>query len=187
MNVKESIEKRWSPRAFSEKAIPKETIKGILKDARKAPSSFNEQPWSFIIGIKGESSFEKVSTSLNEFNSKWASKAPVLILTFAKKVFKHNGKTNRHAWHDLGAFVAFMSLRALEEDIYVHQMAGILPEEVHQQFDVPEEYELVTAIAMGYLGNKSDLPEDLRKSESPESPRMELSEFVFSDQWAKPF
>ncbi|MAY83710.1 MAG: nitroreductase [Flavobacteriales bacterium] len=187
MSVKESIDKRWSPRAFSEKAIPKETLKEILIDAGKAPSSRNEQPWSFIVGIKGEASYDKTVKALNEFNLKWAAKAPVIILTFAKKTFARNGNPNRHALHDVGAFVAYLSLRAMEEDIYVHQMGGILPEEVHAEFDIPEDYELVTAIAMGYLGDKNDLPEDLRDSEKPESPRMGLNEFVYAEEWGKAF
>ena len=185
MTLKETIDRRWSPRAFSEKAIPLETIKTILKDAGKAPSSYNEQPWSFIVGIKGEPSYDRVAKAMNEFNAKWASKAPVIILTFAKKEFARNASPNRHAWHDLGAFVAFLSLRAMEEDIYVHQMAGILPDEVYDTFDVPKEYEVVTAIAMGYLGDKSELPDNLQSSESPSSSRMELEEFVFSEDWGQ--
>jgi nitroreductase len=187
MTVKESIDKRWSPRAFSDKAISKETLKSIFEDAGKAPSSFNEQPWSFIIGIKGDDSYPKVAKALNGFNAKWANKAPVIILTFAKKEFSRNGNPNRHAWHDLGAFMAYLSLRAIEEDIYVHQMAGILPDEVYAEFKIPQEYEVVTAVAMGYLGDKNRLDDDLRESESPKSPRKDIAEFVFSNEWGQAF
>jgi len=187
MDLKETIEERWSPRSFKDQQISKSTLEEILKDAGKAPSSFNDQPWRLIVGMKGDSTYEKVASGLNEFNAKWAAKAPVLLLTFAKKTFKKNGNPNRHAWHDLGAFVAFLSLRALEEGIYVHQMAGILPDEVHGRFDIPEDFELVTAVAMGYLGEAADLPEDLAASESPGSPRMELQEYVYADQWGSPF
>lgn len=185
MTVKESINKRWSPRAFSDQPISKETLKTIFRDAGKAPSSFNEQPWSFIIGIKGDGSHTKVAKALNDFNAKWAAEAPVIILTFARKEFSRNDHENRHSWHDLGAFVAYLSLRAMEEDIYVHQMAGILPDEVYDEFEIPKEYEVVTAIAMGYLGDKRKLDEDLRQSESPGSPRKDISEFVFSNQWGQ--
>lgn len=187
MTVSESIEKRWSPRAFKDQAIPKEKIKSLLNAARKAPSSFNEQPWRVVLGIKGENSHEKVSVALNEFNRKWADAAPLLMLCFAKKTFSRNGNPNRHCWHDVGAFSSYFSLRAMEEGIYVHQMAGILPNKVNETFDIPEDYELVTAVAVGYPGDPDQLPKDLREGESPESPRKELSEIAFSEEWGRAF
>ena len=47
----ESIRKRWSPKIFSETPVSKEHLQQILVAASWAPSCFNAQPWSFIVGI----------------------------------------------------------------------------------------------------------------------------------------
>lgn len=187
MTTKESIEKRWSPRSFIDKAIPNETFLSIIESAKKAPSAFNEQPWRIIAGIKGTASYDKVLSGLNEFNREWASTAPIILIGLIKKSFQKNGNPNSLAIHDLGAFSSYLSLRAMQEDIYVHQMAGILPDAIRETFDIPEDYEAITGIAMGYLGDKSQLPENLAAIETSESPRKELKEILFADEWEKPF
>lgn len=183
MEIAEAIEKRWSPRAYSDQNIDTDLLKEIIKKAGRAPSSFNEQPWRLIVGIKGRETYEKVAAGLNEFNAKWATTAPVLIVGIAKQTFSRNDNENRHAWHDLGAFSTSLALAAIEHDIYIHQMAGILPDKIRETFSIPEGYDVVTILAMGYQGDKSEIPEDLQAGESARSPRKELSEFVFENSW----
>lgn len=71
---------RWSPRAFTDKAIEKEKLQSIMEAARWSASAFNAQPWRFLIGYKGDENYQKIFNSLIEFNQLWAAKAPVLIL-----------------------------------------------------------------------------------------------------------
>lgn len=185
MKVQEAIEKRWSPRAFSDQMVERDLVKNLLKVGGTAPSSFNEQPWSYIVGFKGEKSYDLIFESLGEFNQSWTKTAPVLMIGVVRKAFKKNDSTNAHARHDLGQASAFMTLAAMEEGVYLHQMAGFSADKARELFDIPEGFEAVTAIAMGYPGDKTQLPEDLAKQESPESPRKELSEFVFEEKWEK--
>ena len=49
MNIKESIEKRFSVRAFTEEVPKMETIKEIIKTANAAPSGGNIQPWKVYV------------------------------------------------------------------------------------------------------------------------------------------
>lgn len=178
--VLDEIEKRWSPRAFADTPVPDEDLRQVLDAARWAMSSYNEQPWRYVIATKDDpEAYERVAGCLNEFNRAWATTAPVLMLAFAKTSFSQNGKENRHARHDVGAASAFLTLQAAKLDLYVHQMAGILPDVVDDTFDLPEGVEPVTALALGKLGDPSILSEKLEQREYAERTRKPLSEIVF--------
>ncbi|MBE9504264.1 MAG: nitroreductase family protein [Proteobacteria bacterium] len=181
------IAQRWSPRAFSEKAIEKESIMRLLEAARWAPSCFNEQPWHFIIATKDNAGeFEKLLSCLMEGNITWAKKAPMLIISVAKTHFDHNGKENRHAFHDIGLAVENMTLQGMDLGIYVHQMAGFYADKAKSTFNIPEGYEPVTAIAIGYPGDPQTLTEELRTKELERRTRKPLEGFVFTGDWNKP-
>lgn len=187
-DINHLLTERWSPRAFSDKIPSKDQLLKLLEAARWAPSSFNEQPWRFIIGIKNEGdSYQKVFNCLNEFNQEWAQNAPVLMLVCAKKHFSHTGKPNRHNRYDCGAAMANFTLQATEEGLHVHQMAGIHPEKGQEIFDVPDDFEVVTGVALGYAGDPDILSEKNRKSELAERQRKELNEISFIGDWGKSF
>ena len=68
----ENIKERWSPRAFVDDKIEEDVLIRILESARWAASSYNEQPWRFIIGIKNEgSTYQKIVDALVPFNQQW--------------------------------------------------------------------------------------------------------------------
>ena len=52
--IHELIRSRWSPRAYSEQSVEQEKLLSLLEAARWAPSSYNHQPWSFIIATKDD-------------------------------------------------------------------------------------------------------------------------------------
>ena len=49
MNVIDALKQRKSTRAFSDRAVPLETIRNILDAARHAPSGTNAQPWQVAV------------------------------------------------------------------------------------------------------------------------------------------
>lgn len=181
-DVLDVIRTRWSPRAFADTPVPPEALRQVLEAARWAMSSYNEQPWRYVVASRASNpdGYDRVLGCLNEFNRSWAKTAPVLMLGFVKTEFERNGNPNRHARHDLGAASAFLTLQATNLDLYVHQMAGILPDVIQDTFDLPETIEPVTGLALGYLGDGSVLPENLQKRERAERSRQALSEFAFS-------
>lgn len=77
---------RWSGIALSTKPVNEATVNSLLEAARWASSSYNEQPWKYIIGYKDDDTHKKISDNLMKGNS-WAKKAPVLILSVAKGIF----------------------------------------------------------------------------------------------------
>jgi nitroreductase len=184
--VHELIRTRWSPRAFSDRPVEREKLLSIFEAARWAPSSFNGQPWNFLVATRDDpADFQRMLGCLVEGNQQWARSAPVLMVAVATSAFERNNKPNRHALYDTGAAVAFLTLQATSLGLFVHQMAGFEPAQVREAYAVPPTAEPVAAIAMGYAGDPQSLPEDLRKKELTPGQRKPIASFVFSGAWGR--
>ena len=185
--IHDLLRKRWSPRAFSSRPVERETLLRLLEAARWAPSSYNEQPWAFILATHDQpAEYARVLGCLIEFNQSWAKEAPVLLLGVAHLSFDRNQQPNRHAAYDLGAAAANLTMQATAEGLFVHQMAGILPDKARTEFHVPEGWDVMTGIAIGYPGDPSTLSDELRKREISPRSRKALASFVFTGAWAPP-
>lgn len=184
----ELIRNRWSPRAFADKDVAAEDLASILDAGRWAASSYNEQPWRFIVATRQQpEAFEKLLGLLLPFNQAWAKAAPVLILIVAKKSFSHNQQPNRHALHDAGAALANMFLQATALGLHGHGMAGFDSERAKTELEIPEDYEPAAFVALGYAGSPDSLPEGLREREMAPRQRKPLSELTFGSRWGVPF
>jgi nitroreductase len=162
-------------------------LRSLFEAARWAASSYNAQPWYFLVATKDEhEGYKKILESFVEFNQGWAKSAPVLAISVAELKFAHNGDPNRHAFHDVGQAAATLALEAANLGLQVHQMAGILPDKAKQLFHIPDGYEAVAGIAIGYPGDPNSLPEQLRAQEQGPRQRKPLDSFVFDGDWGKP-
>jgi nitroreductase len=185
--IHELIRRRWSPRAFLELPVEPDKLLSLFEAARWAASSNNEQPWAFLVATPEDSkNYGEMLGVLVEFNRAWASKAPVLILTLAHTKFQKDGKLNRHAFYDLGQAAANLSLQATALGLTAHQMAGFNVEAARERFAVPEGWEPVSVIALGYAGDPDSLTENLREREIARRQRKPLGTFVFSGAWGDP-
>ena len=179
------IAHRWSPRAFSSQPVEEDKITALLEAARWSSSAFNEQPWRFIVGKKGEAAWDNILETLVEWNQQWANTAPLLILNIAKLTFTHNNKPNDVAAYDLGQAVAVMTLEAVHQELFSHQMTGFDPNKAAEIFNIPEGYKAVSVTAFGYYGNPDDIPEEIAKLEANERSRNELKEMAFRHTFGK--
>jgi len=184
--IHDLLQRRWSPRAFSDRMVEPERLLSLWEAARWAPSCFNEQPWSFIAATKEDPhEYSRLLSCLVEGNVAWARHAPVLMISVAKKHFDYDGSPNHHAWHDVGQAVTSLTMQATALGLAVHQMAGILPDKIRELYQVPDQYVPVAGIALGYPGNPESLPETLRKKELAPRVRRATNEFVFSGRWGQ--
>jgi nitroreductase len=182
--VEEILKRRWSPRAFSERMVEREKLLSLFEAARWAASSFNEQPWYFIVTTKHN--VEQHAVLLNclvEKNQQWARLAPVLMVSVAKLNFERTGKPNRHAFHDVGLAMGNMIVQATAMDLFVHQMAGIFPDKVKEIYGIPDGFEPVAGIAVGYGADVDVLPEPFREQELGPRMRKPIDSFVFQGPW----
>ena len=182
--IHELIANRWSPYGFSDRPVAQSDIDGIFEAARWAPSSYNEQPWSYILGTKEHlDQYEKVLSCLVEANQKWAVRAPVLALGCTSLFFELNGKPNAAAVHDLGLASAMLVIEATARGLSVHQMIGIRPEKARETFRIPEAVQPITALAIGYADEVSRVDEPYRTRDLTPRERKEIERFVFTGDW----
>ena len=182
--VHELLTKRWSPYSFDVRSVTDEDLRSLFEAARWAPSSYNEQPWNYIVAKKeNPEEFQRLLSCLVEGNQVWAKAAPVLALGIAKLRFARDDQPNRAAIHDLGLAAGNLVVEATARGLWVHQMIGILPDKAREIYAIPEGYEPLTGIAIGYAGDPKALPEGLRERDLARRPRKPLREFVFGQTW----
>jgi len=181
------LKRRWSPRAFASTPVEADKLNRIFEATRWAASSFNEQPWRFMLATQDQpEEFQKVLACLVEKNQAWAQYAPVLGLTLAKKTFTQGGKPNRVYVHDVGLAMGNFTAQAMAEDLFLHQMAGIDAQKVTDTFHLPDDFEPVAGFALGYPGDPEQLPEDwMREAERQPRTRSPFRDFVFTGAFGK--
>ena len=187
-DILDLFRERWSPRAFADRRVDAEKIRRLLEAARWTMSSYNEQPWRYVVASRHDDpeAYEQVLDCLIEGNQAWAQNAPVLMMSFYKKTFSGNDRPNRCAPHDVGAASAALTLQATAMDLYVHQMAGIRTDAIYETYDVPDDFEPMAGLAVGHLGDPEMLGDDKQAAEQSPRSRQSLDEFVFGDDWGTP-
>ncbi|GIO60117.1 MULTISPECIES: nitroreductase family protein [Paenibacillus] len=171
---------RWSTRAFSTRKVSDQDLYTILEAAHWAPSSYNDQPWRFIVA-KTEEQLSTFHSFLNEFNLTWASSAPVLIVVASDKLRENGDPNGAHAF-DAGAAWASLAIQATILGLHTHAIGGFDRNKAREILNVPDHLELHAVIALGYLGDKSVLPEAIQQREVPND-RRPLNELVFEGKF----
>jgi nitroreductase len=179
------LSSRWSPRAFNNQPVENEKLQRLFEAARWAPSSSNEQPWSFIAGFSGDETYQVIYDTLVEFNQLWAKTAPVMVVAVGKKLAVKSGKQNLWYSYDVGQAVAHLSIQATHEGLYVHQMAGFDAKKIAKLLQIPEDHKALTVFAIGYMGNYQALHPNLQKLELAERKRISQHEFVFTKKFGQ--
>jgi nitroreductase len=185
--IHELLAERWSPCAFKDRLVSKADLCSLFEAARWSASSYNEQPWSYLVATKeNPDQFQQLLSCLVEGNQIWAKDAPVLALGIVSLKFMRNHEDNRAAIHDLGLATGNLVVEATARGISVHQMIGIYPDKARALFDIPEGFEAWTGMAIGYQGDPLTLPDALKERDLMPRQRKPLEQFVFSGTWERP-
>jgi nitroreductase len=175
------MKERHSGNLFDlEKSVSADKITSLVHAAQSAPSSYNEQPWNFIICDKtrNPNAYNKIFSTLHKFNQNWAKNAPILILTTVSKNLSKNNEPNLWAEYDTGAAALSMCLQATASGLMAHQIAGFDQVKVSKLLDLPENTKPISIIAIGY--------EDLTRSKPKIKERKATNENFFQDTWGLP-
>jgi nitroreductase len=185
--IKEEIKRRWSPRAFQDKRVEKEKIQKVFEAGRWAASSYNDQPWRFIIAQKGDPHYEKLFSCLLDWNQGWAKTAPLVGVSIAVKHSDKTGKINPYARHDVGQAMGTLLIEASSEGLLAHQMGGFDSDKVVERFNLDtEKVEPVAMFVIGYGAEPEVLDSEYQEDEKKERKRKPLTEFVFGEKFDKP-
>lgn len=114
---------------------------------------------------------------LGDFNKLWATRAPVLIVIASDKLRENGDPNGAHAF-DSGTAWGYLALQATLKGLAAHAIGGFDRQQAREALRVPDHYELHAVIALGYRGDRNELPESIRQREVP-SGRKPLGEVVF--------
>lgn len=185
--IHQLLSERRSPYAFQDRPVSTADLHSLFEAARWAASSYNEQPWSYIVATKDNpQQFQQLLACLVEGNQVWAKNVPVLALGVVNLKFARNQNDNRAAVHDLGLASASLVVEATARGLIVHQMIGILPDKAREYYQIPQHSEAWTAMAIGYRGDSEALPDGLKERDLAPRQRKPLDQFVFGAKWGTP-
>jgi nitroreductase len=176
MNI---IKGRRSVRNYLDKEISEEALNQILESVKWSPSWANTQCWEIIV-IRDPKVKEKVQAILPKSNpaTKHFGEAPVVLALCGKLAssgyYKGEVTTRFGDWFmfDLGIAAQNICLTAYDLGIGTVIMGLFDHDKVAEELEVPEGYDLVSLIPMGYPTKESGAPK-----------RREVSEFVHYDKF----
>lgn len=184
-----TLAQRWSGRAFDpNRAVEAKTLIQLFEAARWSPSASNQQPWRLTVWDRNEDfqQWSRAFECLTGFNRTWACHAPLLMLAAAETT-SSEGKPNRWAPYDCGAAMMSLSVEATALGLMVHQMGGFDRQAIQQAFELPESYEPMSVLAVGYQLPEGLIPKDLEEREFAERTRKPLESLIFKGSWGRPF
>jgi nitroreductase len=176
-DVDRQFVERWSSRSFLPDALEPSVVAALFEAARWAPSASNLQPWLFVYA-DDEERLARLRPIVRDGNRRWADRAPLLVVVFARLKNPETGDPNRLASFDAGAAWMSLALQATRLGLVAHAMGGIHPDRAHETLGVPkDEFQCLCAIAVGRRGPRDSLPDDLQAREVP-SDRKPSHEFA---------
>jgi nitroreductase len=178
------IEIRRAKRALDDLPIPQTVVDRIMLAATYAPSCSNKQPWRFVI-VQSEEGRTKIQEGIASGNY-WAKKAPLFILSCTRTDLDCQLSEGRnYAFFDLGLSVENLLLQATKEGLIAHPMAGFDPVKLKAFFAIPDDYVLMTVIAVAYPGGEAGLSEKHLETEHSQRARKSISEVIFPEVFPK--
>jgi len=137
----------------------------LFEAARWAPSSFNNQPWRFIYAKRNTGHWDRLFNLLVDANKLWAKNAALLIVVISRKNFEYNEKPARTHQFDAGSAWENLALEASSRGIVAHGMQGFDYEKARMDLEIPDDFEVMSMIAIGKKGPKENLPPEFQDKE----------------------
>jgi nitroreductase len=179
------IAARWSPRAFDPDAVVTGVeISALLEAARWAATWGRRQPVRFVVGLRGDETFTKLTEVLKRGNS-YAQVAGALVLVCADE--GPDEKTALYSAVDAGAAIANMAIEAVSRSLIAHPMAGFNADASREAFGIPDGVRPLAVVAVGSLGDYDEAPEEIVERDSLPRHRLPLDEVAFAGSWGQPF
>jgi len=149
---------RFSPMSFDGQHVVSGVHVDLLLDAaRRAPSAGNSQPWSFIVGRRGDVVHERLVRHLARSSSAWAPSASVLVANIAHRYVEDTTmEHSEFALYDLGQAVAHLTFQAHALGLAAHQFRAFDRDAVQREFAVPGHWQVVSMVAVGRAADGAD-------------------------------
>ena len=179
MDVFEAILSRRTIRKFEDREVPATEVEKILEACRWSPSWANTQCWEIVV-LRDARARKAIEVAVPEGNPAYrcVCGAPLVLAVCAKlgaSGYYHDAVTTKFGdWFlfDLGIATQNISLAAHALGLGSVVLGLFDQDKARTAIGVPEGYELVTLMPMGY------------PAEEPRVPKRKLSsDFSHYDQW----
>ncbi len=172
------IAARWSPRAFDPQArLTRDDLVGLLEAARWAPTWGRRQPVRFVVGVRGDETFDTLAGLLRRGNS-YATAAGGLILVCADQ--GPDEKTALYSGVDAGAAMAQLGIEAVARGLITHPMAGFDATGASEAFGLPAEMRPLVVVAVGELGDYAEAAPEIAERDQIPRERVPVDQIVLN-------
>ena len=183
--IHEPIAARWSPRAFDPDAtVTLEQLTALLEAARWAATWGHRQPVRFLVGLRGDETFDALAATLKRGNA-YAHAAGALILVCAD--CGPDEKTALYSGVDAGAAMANASIEAVARGLIAHPMAGFDTGAARAAFGIPDQVRPLAVLAVGTLGDYSTADRAIVERDAQARQRLPLELVAFTGTWGAAF
>lgn len=179
---------RWSARGYDAAAtLTDGQLTAILEAGRWAPTWGRIQPVRFLVGRRGDATYDKLAATLNRGNASWAPAAAALIAVVTSDDPEDAAK-HEYGAVDAGLALGQMILQAESLGLNGHPMAGFNRSAVVATFDIPDDYRPMVILAVGILApDPESLAPAIRERDAWPRERLPLSEIAFAGRWGTRF
>jgi nitroreductase len=154
-----------------------EEVALLLEAARWAPSAGNSQPWSFVVGRRGDAVHERLVERLYPSSRRWAPTAALLVANLSHRLVESTDwEFSEFAHYDLGQAVAHLTLQAQATGLGVRQFRAFDREGLAADFGVPAHWEITSMAAIGRPDRGVAPPS---ADDSPARQRLSLEEILW--------
>jgi nitroreductase len=150
MAVLEAIRKRYSCRAYQDKAIEQEKLNTILEAARLAPSAKNLQDWRFVV-VTDKEKKRNLAEAAN--NQKFIETAGVIIAacSICKEVMRCGQAVGPI---DVAIALEHIALQAAQLGLATCWIGSFYPDKVRPIMGIPQDVAIIELMAVGYPADK---------------------------------
>lgn len=149
MDIFETFRKRKSVRSYIATPVSDEILVRIMDAARLAPSAGNAQPWHFII-VQDKEKRTRIAKGCRY--GKFLSESPVVIIGCGNKK-----ASPRHYSVDTSIALEHIVLAATALGLGTCWIGMFDEGEIRDMVNLPEQFEIVALLALGYKREKRDL------------------------------
>ena len=154
MTVMEAIRKRYSCRAYQDRAIEREKLEQIFEAARLAPSAKNLQDWRFV-AVTDKETKRKIAQAANNQTFLQNAGAIVIACTVSDEVMRCGQAVGPI---DVAIALEHIALQAAESGLSTCWIGSFYPEKVRPIVGIPENVAIIELMAVGYPADSPKEP-----------------------------
>lgn len=162
MTFLELAKKRYSCRSYSDRPVEPEVLHQILEAAHVAPTGANRQPQRLIV-VQSKDGMEKLGCSANLHG------APMAIIVCGDRSAVWTRWFDEKQITDIDATIVtdHMMLAAADLGVDSVWICAFDPKIVREAFSVPEDWEIVNILALGYGNGTPKSPDRFDTERNP--------------------